>query len=417
MAEAGMLKPEAARERGDAAPQVGVLLSDVEPEAVTWLWPGFIPSGKLVVLDGDPGLGKSTMSLDIAARLSNGAHMPDGSKGGEPCGVVILSAEDGLADTIKPRLEAAGADCSRIVALSTLPDVKADQERPVVLPDDLEAVAKAIERVGAKLLIIDPLMAFLAANVNSHRDQDIRRVLYAVANLAEATGVAVLVIRHLNKATGGNSLYRGGGSIGIIGAARSGFLVAADPDDENHRVIASTKANLCRTPESLAFHLEDCGEAARVVWDGASTHSANELLAIPMNAEEGAALAEAKKILTDILSEGPVAAKEIERQARDAGVSGSTLRRAKEALGVRSKKYGMGGGWVWELPEDVQPLNNGHLEHLRENDPEDRGKRAGQAEDVQGFSEGVQTLELNPQVDAEDVQGAQEKQDKQTWRP
>ncbi len=212
---------------------VGVLLSDVKPERVSWLWPGRLPLGKLTVLDGDPGKGKSTLSLDLSARLTRGDIMPDGSGGGFPAGVVILSGEDGLADTIVPRLIAAGADLSRVVALASCPDSEGDGEHPPVLPDDLPTIRAAIARVGAKLAIIDPLMAYLSDGTNSHKDQDIRRVLFRVAALAEETGAAVLVVRHLNKATGGVALYRGGGSIGIIGAARSGLLVAADPDDEN----------------------------------------------------------------------------------------------------------------------------------------------------------------------------------------
>ena len=388
----------------------GILLSDVTPEAVDWLWDGYIPHGKIIVSDGDPGLGKSTAALDIAARVSTGRPMPDGSAGIEAAGVVILSAEDGLADTIRPRLDAAGADCSKIVAVTAVPD-QAGEDRPPVIPDDLDVIARAIERVNAKLLIIDPLVAYLSGGIQSNRDQDVRRALHQVANLAEATGVAVLVVRHLNKSGGGNSMYRGGGSIGIIGAARAGFLIASDPDDENRRVMAPIKSNLCKAPSSLAFHLEDCGGVARVVWDGASSHSANALLFAAADQEEGDALREAKEILRDILSKGPVAANEAKKQARDAGVSEATLRRAKEALGVGSHKDGMGGGWLWELPEDVQPPCLEHFEHLRGNDPQNRGISAGHAQDAQGFTEGGQTLELKPQVDGEDAQDAQDNQD------
>lgn len=338
--------------QSSAQAPVGVLLSEVQPERVSWLWSGRLPLGKLTVLDGDPGKGKSTLTLDLAARLSRGDAMPDGSGGGTPAGVVILSGEDGLADTIVPRLIAAGADLSRVVALASCPDNEGDGEHPPVLPDDLPTIRAAIARVGAKLAIIDPLMAYLSDGTNSHRDQDIRRLLFRVAALAEETGAAVLVVRHLNKAAGGPALYRGGGSIGIIGAARSGLLVAADPDDENRRVLASTKLNLGPPPESLSFHLEaDEGGAARVVWDGTSTHGANALLAQPATEEDRHAIDEAKDFLLSALADGPVNVKQVQGDAGRAGVSEATLRRAKTALEIVSEKQGMGGPWVWTLPK------------------------------------------------------------------
>lgn len=331
------------------APPIGTLLSEVTPETVDWLWEGYVPRGKIIVIDGDPGLGKSTACLDIAARVSTGATMPDGTGGGESSGVVVLSAEDGLADTIRPRLDAAGADCSKIVALTAVKD-ETGEDRPPVIPDDLDIISQAIERVNARLLIIDPLMAFLSGNIQSNRDQDVRRALHRVANLAEATGVAVLVVRHLNKGGGGNATYRGGGSIGIIGAARAGFLIGPNPDDENRRVMAPIKSNLCKAPSSLAFHLEDCGGVARVVWDGASNHTANALLSAAIDQEEGDALREAKDVLRDILSQGPVEVSEATKKAKAAGVSDRTLRRARESLGVRGRKDGaFNGPWFWEL--------------------------------------------------------------------
>ncbi|MHB8160593.1 MAG: AAA family ATPase [Thermoleophilia bacterium] len=368
--------------QAEAAPTVGILMSQVQPERVSWFWQGYIPLGKLTVLDGDPGLGKSTLALNVAARVSRGHAMPDGSGGGEPAGVVILSAEDGLGDTIRPRLEAAGADLSRIVALPACPDSEGGEEHPPVLPDDLGWIEKAIERVDAKLVIIDPLMAFLSGQTNSHRDQDIRRVLARMAALAEGTGAAILVIRHLNKTAGGNPLYRGGGSIGIIGAARSGLLVARDPEQEQdgeRRVLASTKSNLGPMPASLSFHLEQAeNDASRVLWDGASSYDASALLAQADDTERGA-LEEAIEFLEDELAGGPVAVREIKRLAREAGISEKTLQRAKTARKVEGHKQGMHQGWIWELPKVANlssetPLNaeggqtsiTGHLGHLRE---------------------------------------------------
>jgi hypothetical protein len=366
---------------GSGSMAVGVFLSEVEPEQVTWLWDRRIPQGKLTVLDGDPGQGKSTVAFDLAARLTQGHGMPDGTGGGEAAGVVILSAEDGLADTIVPRLIAAGADRSRVLALQACPDSDGKGEHPPVLPDDIPYIRAAIERAKAKLVIIDPLMAYLSGDTNSHRDQDIRRLLFQVATMAEDTGAAVLVVRHLNKSGGGQAIYRGGGSIGIIGAARSGLLVASDPDDENKRVLAPIKSNLCRPPDSLSFHLEaDPAGAARVVWDGTSTHSANALLAFPATGEERHAIDDAKDLLLTVLADGPVASSQVKAEAKSAAISDITLRRAKAALGVVSQKEGMTGPWVWWLPEGAHEkpkvltpgdrAPSGPDEHLRENDPE-----------------------------------------------
>lgn len=365
---------EGAAAQADTAPPVGVLMSEVIPERVSWLWPGLIPQGKLTVLDGDPGQGKSTLAFNISARVSRGHAMPDSSGGGEPAGVVILSAEDGLGDTIRPRLEAAGADLAKINSLPTCPDDNGGH--PPVLPDDLEWIEKAIERVDAKLVIIDPLMAYLSSKTNAHRDQDVRRALARMADLAEETGAAILVIRHLNKMSGGSALYRGGGSIGIIGAARSGLLVGRDPGQEENgegRVLASTKCNLAAKPESLSFHLEAAEvngiPTSRIVWDGASSHDANTLLAQVDDSERGA-LEEAAEVLKSILEAGQVPADEVKKQYRQAGISDATARRAKDALKVKSIHPVIPGPWYWELPrcsqnpQDAQDSHNENLEHL-----------------------------------------------------
>ena len=329
-------------------PPIGTIMSDVVPERVTWLWSARVPFGKLTVLDGDPGLGKSTLSLELAARVSRGLPLPgDETAAYGPSGVVLLSAEDDLADTIRPRLDAAGADVTRVLALRTVPN--GEDDLPPSIPDDLDYIHAAIRRVDAKLLIVDPLMAFLNGTVDAHKDQQVRRALHRLSNLAEDTGVAIIVVRHLNKASGGNPLYRGGGSIGIVGAARSGLLVARDPDDEHRRVIASTKCNLAAEPPSIAFHLEQHDDASRIVWDGVSDHGAAALLATPIDADERTARDDARVFLMSVLGNGPMPAREVERLATEAGVSKRTLHRAKSEAKVRSiKGY---SGWTWELPE------------------------------------------------------------------
>jgi len=328
-----------------------VRLADVEPERVEWLWPGRIPLGKLTVLDGDPGVGKSTISLDLAARVTTGRPMPGETIGSAPAGVVILSAEDGLADTIRPRLDAAGADSSRVVALTAI--VGADgTERLSSLPLDLVQLEEAVRASGAILVVVDVLMAFLDGGLNAHRDQDVRGALAQLAATAERTGAAFLVLRHLNKTAGGPVLYRGGGSIGIVGAARSALVVGRDPADEGRLVLAIMKANLARTAPSVAYRILDADGVGRISWEGETSWTAAQLVAIPATADERTARDDAKAILSEILSAGSLPAREAQRQAREAGVSGGTLRRAKEALGVAAKRaggLGAAGWWEWSL--------------------------------------------------------------------
>jgi hypothetical protein len=362
----------------------GILVSEVETERVTWLWRGWLALGKLSVLDGDPGLGKSAVVLDIAARLSTGRPFPDGSECEAGAGgVVILSAEDGLADTIKPRLEAADADTSRISSLGTVWEGKGGRrhERALSLPEDIPLIEREVRRVEAKLVIVDPLMAFLPKKIDAHKDQDVRRALAPFASMAERTGVALQVVRHLSKSEGSSPIYRGGGSIGIIGAARMGALVAKDPKDEERRVLAPTKNNLAVHPKSLHYTLEEADNGVvRVIWAGESEYSASELLQ-SVRVDRADARREAEDFLVSLLSDGPVPKASVEEEARAANISTGTLRRAKTSLGVITARENQVGGergagrWVWKLPateerdrgvqlHDVQGAQRGGNEHL-----------------------------------------------------
>src|SRR5215217_7378050 len=332
---------------------LGKLLSSVEPEEVEWLWPSWLALGKLALVDGDPGLGKSAITLDLTARVSAGKGFPDGATC-EAAGVVLLSAEDGLADKIRPRFDAAGAEVERVLSLATVPDENG-HDRLLSIPEDIPLIEKGIRRVGARLVVVDPLMAFLSGETNSNRDQDVRRALAPLAGLAERTGACVLVVRHLNKAAANNPLYRGGGSIGIIGAARMAFVVGKDPQDENRRVVASTKNNLARLPKSMMFTLEEAESGSVMVnWLGESGVSAHQLLATPREEEQSDARSEAVEFLNDILASGPVPARLVEEEAEEAGISERTLARGKKVVGVITYREGETGGrgkgqWLWKL--------------------------------------------------------------------
>jgi len=196
-------------------------------------------------------------------------------------------------------------------------------------------------------------MAYLAGGIDAHRDQDVRRALHALSATAERTGAALVIVRHLNKAPGGNALYRGGGSIGIIGAARAGMLIAPDPAEERRRILACTKSNLAEKPKSLAYRLvgDEQHDCARVVWDGPSDLTADALLNPPRESKRD----DAGQFLEDLLADGPVPTSEIKRHAAAEDISERTLKRAKQELGVEAVREGksgeIGGGlWYWRLP-------------------------------------------------------------------
>lgn len=350
----------------DSVPRPWVRIADVQRESVRWLWQYRVPFGKLTTVDGDPGLGKSTLMTEIAARATTGRPLP-GGRSVEPCGVVFLSAEDSLADTIRPRLEAAGADLSRVLAMTEI----------LELPKALPSVEEAVREVKAGLVVIDPLVAYLGAETNTFRDQDVRRALGPISEFADRTGAAVVMIRHLNKKTdGGNPLYRGGGSIGIIGAARSGLLIAKDPEDEERRILAVLKANLCFPPAALSFRLQTTGEAHRIEWLGENGASGTDLLGGQQAAEEKGALEHAKDVLREILGGGPIAARAAQKQAQEAGISSRTLDRAKATLRVVATKAVVTGTWTWSIPragktakprEDDRPTDK--IGDLDENSP------------------------------------------------
>lgn len=258
-----------------------VKLATVPRREVDWLWPARIPCGAVTLLDGDPGLGKSWLTLDLAARVSRGAPMPaEWAGASHPVGsVLLLSAEDDLGNTIRPRLEALGADLERITAWEEVR--QGNTTRPPTLPEDLPLLGKCIRDLGnCRLVVLDPLMAYLSGEVDSHKDSDVRRVMYELRRLAEEHQVAIVIVRHLNKLVNvSDPLYRGGGSIGIIGAARSALIVGLHPEDDSQRVLARTKGNLCAEPDALAYTIaaKEDGSAA-LDWQGAVDLGASDLL-------------------------------------------------------------------------------------------------------------------------------------------
>jgi hypothetical protein len=326
---------------GDEPNRLFIRMSEVIPKKKEWYWHLRIPRGELTMVDGDPGNAKSTMALDLAARTSTGRKMPDGTEGSFG-GVILVVGEDSIEKTVWQRLHVAKADKRRIVVL------KKDLIR---LPDDLEMIRIVAAQIKAALLIIDPLMESLVPDAKS--DQKVRQALGPLKHFAEHSNVAVLMVRHLVKRGGVNAMYRGSGSIGIIAACRSGLLVGKCPDDPNLSVLCQFKSNLGPIAPSLLFEPVEClpEKEVRIEWRGQCDYTSQDLLASP--AAQQRKLGEAMEFLTDLLANGPVRQKEIERKAIAEGIAVRTLERARETLGVISKRKGWGPGSAcyWRLPD------------------------------------------------------------------
>jgi hypothetical protein len=317
------------------------LMSDVRPKPVEYLWSPYVPLGELTVIDGDPGTNKSSLTLDLAARVSTGAPMPGEQEHSTPGGVLLLVAEDSVRKTLTLRLKAAGADLNHIWVL----------EETLTIPAGLATIEASACKLSVRLLVIDPLMAFLGKDANS--DQKVRQALMPLRAFAERTNTAVILVRHLNKRGGGHSLYRGSGSIGIIGTTRSGLLIGKHPDDPNMRVLCHEKSNLSPEGPSLLFEpVSDSSGAVRIEWRGECDLKGKDLLR-PAN-DQGDKLESAKQFLLDAIADGPVEQKKLKAMAAEATIAWRTVERAKEVLGLASRREGWGPGSVcfWELARD-----------------------------------------------------------------
>ena len=253
----------------------GVLASEVDRASIDWLWRGRLAYGKLSIVDGDPGMGKGLLGIDITARLTTGRAMPDEEPRTrrEPCSVILVTPEDEPNDTIVPRLEAAGADLTRVRILNTIATeatgLSETSERPVTFPHDLPYLEQAIEAMDARFVIIDPIMACLDAEVETKNDQRVRTALQPLKQLVARRGVACLVMRHLNKSGGDKAMYRGGGSIAFTGLARVAMLLAEHPDDDTQVALAVVKSNIAtRKLATLGFAITTEHEdgAPHIVW-------------------------------------------------------------------------------------------------------------------------------------------------------
>jgi AAA domain len=322
--------------------------AEIELKPTDWLWPERIPMNAITVLAGDPGLGKSLLTIGLVAKLSRD------ELGRQQGNALMLTAEDSLAQTVRPRLEAAQADIRR-VHFGWMN--RGGLETPILLPDDIQGLRRLVLEHEARLVVVDPLMAHLGGTINSWKDQMIRHALAPLHSLADDTGVAVLVVAHLNKGQGSDPLHRLGGSIGIPAAARSVLLLGRDPDnpDGNRRILAHAKSNVGPLAPSLLFTVDGVTlsssgvETARISDLGHSPHRAEDLLSIERR-ERGAELAKAVAFLEEALHEGPKLARDLTETAERAGISPTTLKRARQKLDVESTKLDFDRGWGWSLP-------------------------------------------------------------------
>jgi len=330
-----------------------VCLADVEPEDVDWLWQPYIPKGKLTLLEGDPGVGKTWLALQLAAIVSKGDPFPDASDGRlrarrDPGNVVYLSAEDGIADTLVPRLGKAEANLRNVFTvpgcISTDPKT-GEVSRGSVTLQDVDVLHQAMEKYKPSLLVVDPLQAYLGADVDMNRANAVRPVLAGLANLAEEFKIAVLLIRHLGKSQQDRSIYRGLGSIDFMAAARSALLAGVDPQDPDKRALIQEKNSLAETGPSMGYELRE----GVFYWTGKSDLTAAGVMAPDSIDEETGSLDDAKDFLQEILAKGPVTAKEAFKQRDAVGITKRTLERAKSDMKVHSFKNG--STWYWELDE------------------------------------------------------------------
>lgn len=315
-----------------------IKMDGVQTEKVSWLWYPYIPYGKITLIQGDPGDGKTTFILAVAALLTNGQAMPEmDEEKKEPETVIYQTAEDGLSDTIKPRLEGAGADCTRVIVID-------EDEQPLTLSD--ERLEQAIIRTQAKLLILDPLQAYLGGSVDMHRANEIRPLFKALAGVAERTGCAIVIIGHMNKMNGTKGLYRGLGSIDIAAAVRSILLVGRDKVNENVRVMAHLKSSLAPEGCPIAFELD---KETGFRWVGEYDISVDDILGGIRQEREPTKKMKAISLITEMLRDGDVPCKEVYARLKEHDISKRTAETAKEEARVYS--YKNGAAWYWTLTE------------------------------------------------------------------
>lgn len=324
-----------------------IRLSEVEPEPLNWLWPNYFPISKISIISGDPGAGKTWFCLDLAARLSKGRDWPDESPGSDSGNSLIISCEDGAADTFRPRLDKLKADTSRIFLLQSPLDLSSESGRITLVSE--------IEYRNPRLIIIDPILDF-SGKVNPNAVEKVRAMLTPLSEIAERTKAALILTSHLNKNSVTQAIYRTTGSAsGWVGKARAVFLVVKDKEGQEddgrfRRIFAPIKSNLsAMEPKALFFHIRD--NPGLTYEQVPPDFDLEERLALD-HTEDAPLLDEARTFLKELLKDGPLEASFILQQAQRANIKKKTLQRAKKLLGIRAyHEGGTHGRWMSEIPK------------------------------------------------------------------
>lgn len=351
------LERVAAAPKPTLADEVELLcMDDIEMKIIKWMWEYRIAYGKINVVAGDGGLGKSQTTVCFAATVSIGGCFPNCDTPTKQGNVIFLSAEDDPADTIKPRLEAAGADMTKVFVLDAIKTKTADDKediRTFNLVKDIERLAAVIEQKGnVRLIIIDPISAYLG-KTDSNNNADMRGLLTPLAAMAAKHGAAILLVTHLSKSQNPDIMARVIGSVGLIAAARAGFVVVKDEKTPDTRYFLPIKNNIGNDNEGFAYHIETVElpndiTTSKIVWH-AGTVSAHSILN-PQEETKPTATNGASAFLQDLLSDKPMLASDIFEEGIGAGYNKAAIQRAANRLQVKRNKQGMGGGWLWSLP-------------------------------------------------------------------
>ena len=313
-----------------------IKMSDIEAQEIEWLWYPYIAYGKLAIVQGDPGDGKTTLILNLAAKLTKGEGLDENMKVMEPMNVIYQTAEDGLADTVKPRLLQAGADCEKVLVID-------ESEKSLSMLD--ERIEEALIKTGARVLILDPIQAYLGSGTDMNRANEVRNMTKRLAALAEKYKCAIILIGHMNKAAGNKAAYRGMGSIDFYAVARSVLLVGRVEGEPNIRAMVQIKNNLAEFGHAKAFRLSEEGFR----WLGDYEITADEILG--GYAPKINKLEQAKDLLRELSKElDKVESNSIYDMAKEQNISKRTLENAKREMGIRAKREN--GSWYWPLDRE-----------------------------------------------------------------
>lgn len=343
-----------------------VCASEVKERPIHWLWPGWLARGKLTILAGSAGTGKTTLALGIASTVTTAGRWPDGVACTGRGNVLVWSSEDDPADTLKPRLMACGAEVSRVFFVQAVTD-EYGNAMPFDPARDIPTLHEAVNAIGgASMLIVDPIVSAIAGDM--HKANDVRRGLQSLVDFAEDHDCAVLGISHFSKGSAGSTPQDRVIGSQAFGALARTVLVAAKPEGEEARVLARAKSNIGLDDGGVSYYIEACTldsgiETTKVAWGGTIEGSARDILgSVEASDEDGQTeQSDAEQFLRDLLSDGPVPAKVVRGESSDAGYSWATIRRAQKTTGVEAYREGTGIGsksaWYWRLPPKVLTEN------------------------------------------------------------